>query len=245
MILQPIQYLFWGISFLSYVLLAAVMLHKGSFRRYPNLFSLAIFEIALAVILFNLTGRPHYRQYFYVYWIGAALRALIGFGIMYDIVRGIPGTQYIPKSLWKIFVRASLIITILLVWMSFERCHDTSRITGLVIGMNRGLYIAWGAIAICMFIQMGFIGIGWTPTPLRIAIGFLVNTLISLVSAYGISIWPHAGVRIDQAAQLLLVAVWAYWATTMGIERTDPDTNSSPELLDTARAILRKNPNRL
>jgi uncharacterized membrane protein YidH (DUF202 family) len=235
--LQPYQFALWALSFLSYALLAAIMLKSGAVRRFRGLFALSVFEVALAASLFHLSDRAHYRQYFYLYWGASIVRSVIGFAVLQDIVRNIPGTKYIPKQIWNTFIAVALCVTIACVWISTGMHPHTFKVTSVALAMARGMYMAWGTFAVCLFSQMGMIGLGWTTVPLRVAIGFIISTLISLTASYGMSQWPQAGFKIDQTANSLLLGVWIYWAFAMGKPHIDPDRSLLPELIDAARAV--------
>jgi hypothetical protein len=70
---------------------------------------------------------------------------------------------------------------------------------------------------------LGLVSIGWTPVPLKIAIGFLLGTMISLITSYGMSQWPFRACKLDQVGTVLLLGVWMYWAKVLGATRSDPD----------------------
>jgi hypothetical protein len=80
--LTAFQYLLWTFSLATYVTLAAVMVWRHSYRRWPFLFAMALFETVFNLAIVFLSSPSQYAAYFYTYWTAQIVRALFGFGLI-------------------------------------------------------------------------------------------------------------------------------------------------------------------
>jgi hypothetical protein len=225
MTLTALQYILWVLGFISHALVAAVMLKREAYRRWPSLFSLAIFEMLLTLILFALSHR--YALYFYTYWSGEILRVFLGLWLVFDIVGAIPGIRYTPRPLALGFLSASLVIAAGCAWMSSRGGAHTFHITMMALALDRCIYVVWGAFTICLFAAIGFCGMGWTPTLLRVASSLLAMILISAAHAYAMSVWPKYAIKIDDIFNLCTIGVWITWSGIMRFEKQSQSDRGS------------------
>jgi hypothetical protein len=236
--LSTLQYFIWAASFMAHTVLASVMIWRKSYQRWPFLFVLAIFELSLTVILFNLSDLDHYTAYFYVYWTAAIVRALIGIGILFDIVLSIPKIRYTPTSIGVGFISAATVVASGSAWLASHGGSPTFHVTMMVLAMDRCIAVIWGTFAVTMFWSIRFCGFGWRITPLRLGSAFLVMTSISGTSAYAISAWPHFGFSIDEAENLLHLGVLFYFSLIMYREQPCETSQGLETIPDFARVLL-------
>jgi hypothetical protein len=222
MTLTAPQYTLWILGFVSHVLVAAVMLKRKLYKRWPSLFSLAVFEILLTLALFTLKLSNQYPAYFYTYWAGAILRVFVGLWLVFDIATAIPGIRYAPKPLAAGFLSLSLTIAAGCAWMASSGGAHTFHLTMMALSLDRCLSVIWGAFAISLFAAIGFCGLGWTPTLLRMASSLLVLILISSTHAYAMSTWPKCAYGIDDIFNLCTLGIWLSWSEIMRKEQSTP-----------------------
>jgi hypothetical protein len=220
MTLTAAQDVLWFAGFVAHALVAIVMLRRESYRRWPSLFSLAIFELSLTLILFTIS--KHYEAYFYTYLAGAILRAFLGLWLVFDVIRALPGIQYTPKTLALGFISMAVTVAIGCAWLASSGGAHTFRITMMAFALARCISAIWGAFAITLFAGVGLCGLGWTPTPLRIAGTFLVLVLLSCADSYAMSIWPKLSIKIDEIFNLCTISVWLSWSEIMRKEQSAP-----------------------
>lgn len=220
MTLTATQYALWFAGFVAHASVAAVMFRRESYRRWPSLFSLAIFELSLTLILFALS--KHYAAYFYVYWGGYILRAFLGLWLVFDVIKSIPSVQYAPRSLSLAFLSIAIALAVGSAWLASSGGTQTFHITMMAFALGRCISVIWGTFAITLFMAIGFCGMGWTPTPLRMASTFLFLVLISCADSYAMSIWPKLSFRIDEMFNLCIIGIWFSWSEIMRKEQSAP-----------------------
>lgn len=224
MTLTATQYALWFAGFAAHALLAVVMLKGGSYRRWPSLFSLAIYEMGLTITLFSLSH--HRPMYFYVFWVGAIIRTAFGLWLVSDVIKALPGIQYAPKSLALGFVSVAVALAIGSAWMASSGGTQTFHLTMMALTLARCMSVIWGVLTITLFVGIGFCGLGWTPTPLKMASSVLVLVLLSCADSYAMSIWPKYSTHIHDIFNLCTLGVRFSWSAIMRKEQICPARGS-------------------
>lgn len=236
--LTPLQYTIAIISFIAYLSLTSIMTYRRSYSRWPFLYSLAIFEILSEVILLNLTGHTHYAAYFYTYWASKIIRALLGLGLIFDIIRAIPGIGLAPRHLLIGFTAAAAAMTTGSAWLASSGGPQSFHFTMMALSLDRCIAVTWATFSVSLFCAVGFCGLGWTPTPLRVAATFLVLTLISGANAYAMSAWLSIAYKIDTFFSLCTVGVWITWSAIMHFEKEQETVTQSDRAIAFAKALV-------
>jgi hypothetical protein len=225
--------MFLGLA-IHLALAGALLFTRKAWRRWPVLFALSLFEICLTLLLLNMTGDARYKYYFYTYWIAECLRSFIALGLLFEILRYIPGIRFAPKNLRALCVGIAVAMAIGSAWMASDGGAHTFHATMLALALDRSIYVAWGAFAIVLLYGTWISGLGWTATPLRLATGFLVFTLVSALDAYGMSAAPASASTIHTTAEFLELSVWAYWSMSILME-----SKNAPQSTETLRDLFR------
>jgi hypothetical protein len=236
--LTTLQQINCAISLIAYIALAGVMIWRSNVHKWPFLFSLSIFEIIFNLSLIPLSNPSDYAAYFYTYWVAQIVRALLGFGLIFDIVRAVPGVSLAPKNLIAGFTAAAGAMTAGSAWLASSGGASTFRLTMMALSLDRCIAVAWGTFAISLFLAMGFCGLGWTKTPLRLAATFLALTLISAANSYAMSSWPSLASRFDEFFNFCSIGVWITWSGIMYFEDEKETVMQSDRVREVDRALV-------
>lgn len=204
---------------ISCVFLFALVVRNGSYRRWPFLFSLAAFEAVIRSYLLTLNTIDHYTVYFYTYWAAEAVQGLLILGLIFDIIRRIPGIKYAPSHLAAGFVALAGAISGGCAWLAHSGGSHTFHITMMVLSMDRCIVVTWGAFALSLFWSIGFCGFGWTATLIRMASNLLIFILVCGISIYAMSAWPQYAYQIDKFTSLCITGVWIFWSGIIYLEK--------------------------
>lgn len=236
--LTPLQYVIVILSFVAYLSLAFIMTLQKSYRRWPFLYSLAAFEILSGASLLSLQGQDHYSAYFYTYWASKIIRAILGLGLIFDIVRAIPGISLAPRHLLIGFTAAAATMTTGSAWVASSGGPQSFQFTMMALSLDRCIAVTWATFSISLFCAIGFCGLAWTLTPLRIAAVFLVLTLISGANAYGMSSWLPIAHKIDTFFGFCTVGIWITWSAIMHFEGEQETVTQSDRASAFAKALV-------
>lgn len=228
------------LQILAYATLGVVILYRRSYQRWPFLFSLSILQTSVGIALLLLTGDRLYPAYFYTYWVDDLVKGFLVLGVLFDIVRVVPGVRFAPSILVLVFLGIALSVATGSVWMAFSGGAATFPITMMALSMDRCIVVVWGAFAITLFMGMGACGLGWTDTPLRLAATFLVLTFLSGADAYAMSTWPTFASKIDVCFNIFSAGVWLSWSGIILHEKQRSPTAQSEGALRLTKTILAK-----
>jgi hypothetical protein len=234
--LTAFQFLVWAISLVTYFALTVIVAQHRRYRRWPFLFGMCLFEITFNLVIVCLSH--NYRGYFYTYWISEIVRALLGLGIVFDIIRAIPGVRLAPRNLVIGFIAASSLMTAGSAWLASSGGIHTFHLTMMAMSLERCIAVTWGMFAVSLFCALGFCGMAWTRTPLRMATAFLVLTLTSGATAYAVSTWINFASKIYDVFDFCTIGVWISWSVIMHHERENEVVSQSDGVL--ARSLIAK-----
>jgi hypothetical protein len=80
---EIIRLLLWWAHPLLQSGVAALLWRRGLHKKFPVFFTYLLAQIAIFAVLYSLRG--DYDWYFWVYWIGAAISAVLGFKVIHEI----------------------------------------------------------------------------------------------------------------------------------------------------------------
>jgi len=81
------DYILWISGGVGYLLLAAVLIFKKRYRAFPWFSALLIAEILQSVILTTVCSPHHTLRYFYAYWVGEMLNAVLLAAVIFEVAR--------------------------------------------------------------------------------------------------------------------------------------------------------------
>lgn len=225
-------------SLASYALLVAVLYRKRSYHRWPFLFSLAVFEIVLTTFLLTQNSPDRYAAYSCAYWGGEVIRGFLVLGVIVDVIRRIPGSAYAPSNLIVGFLTLASTMAAGCAWLAHSGGAHTFHMTMMVFALDRCVAVIWGSFAASLFCAIGFCGLGWTKTPLRIASSLLAFIVVSGAGAYAMSAWPHYTRQIDDIANICITAIWISWSVIVYLEQEAEEVFHSDRALSFIKALL-------
>ncbi len=233
--LTRLEYVIWGLWFGTLFVSAAFMLHRKSYRQWPFLFALTCTQTLIQIALYSLSGRKHYPAYFYTYWTGIALCALLQLGVVVDIVRAIPRIRCAPWRLMILFVSIAATISIGSAWMASDAHPQVPHATAIALTIARSSSVLAVSFGLSMFLSLGSLSIGWSTPALRVASGFLVANLMAMAAAY-VMTWRVQWFRqTDQIQTCLDMGVWVFWTFTAC------RTFSTPTIsIEASNAVIKK-----
>lgn len=210
------------------------MMYLKSYRRWPALFALACFEVALTISLFTLRAPGQYRIYFYAYWCAEIVRGFLLLSLLYNCYVSIPGIQGIPANLRLLFISLAITISTVSAWLASHGGTETFHITKMALTMDRCIAIIWGTSALSIFGAIWFCGLGWIITTLKVASGYLSIAMMAGFESYFLSVWPNRLHPIHELSEIVQAGVWIYWLATMTNEHLaidhSPNRNTEPHL---------------
>lgn len=174
--------------------------------------------------------RTVYAVWFYTYWCGEILQALLGIGVIYEAVLSLPLAKLSPRSLRMAFGVACAIISIGAVYFSYLSCHDSRFFTAVAFTMQRSLAVLWCAFAASVVASVSILGLQWTSKPLSITSGFLVQSISYFITAHAAVINPHANRNLTLVHEFVCIGVIISWTLAINAKERTVQVHQ-PEIL--------------
>jgi hypothetical protein len=182
--LTPLLYALWVVLPPLQSAIGYRMWARRLYREYPLFFAYTISQIGRFIVLFwsYHTGiRDVYRQ---AYLTAEAVDFVIKFGVICElfshIFRPYDGIRQLGSTLLR---WASVILLLIAVGVAaFSSGPDADRFLAGFFAMERSVAIVQGGLLFLLFILSSSLGLQWEQRTLGIALGFAVQTSVSLAT---------------------------------------------------------------
>jgi hypothetical protein len=193
----------------------------GILRQWTFLFLLCADEtLAFPVLQYHWT----YGTYFWIYWINAAVQAILFVGLAYEVLQSIPGYDIVSLRTRTTFMGGSVTAGIIFTFIS--GLPTAKPILDLVLILNRCVTSAWVVVLMCCIGGICFVGYGFTLTGVRIATGVGLRLLSGMgaATAFTSHLTPAIKATINALDTTVGLCVAAYWCfAAMNAPKADAD----------------------
>jgi len=83
---------------------ALVLLRRKLNKQFPVFFSYVLAQIGIFVLTFPLRSADNYEWFFYAYWMGAAVSALLSFRVIHEVFLDVFRPYHTLKDLGTVLV---------------------------------------------------------------------------------------------------------------------------------------------
>jgi hypothetical protein len=199
-----------GIEFLTVIVLVKRRLH----RELPIFTVYLSFVCGHDLVLSALYGR-HPTAYFYSYWLGEVVTAILGYAVLYEIFNAVlkpyESVQRIGKLLfgWALV----LLVAVAIVTAGVASGGEAEPWMAAILAAERAVRIVQVGLALFLFMFASSLGLTWRHFVFGIATGFGLYACAELVVVAMRSYFGHIGdssfVLLKPAAMSCAVFVWA------------------------------------
>lgn len=196
-------------------ILALLILKNGLIRRWPFLFLNVVFDIALNILL--RFEAANYSAYSHIYWIGAGLKSVLSFGLLYDSVRSLHGSRYLPKRLGILFVVICTTCAVGAFFVSLGHHTTSNHFVDTAIMLDDCACTAWMAFAVVMLGCISFMGFAWSRQSLQITGGFVIFVASSLIAEHAMRLYPNLTRPISICNSIIYLVVLFSWTYSVAI----------------------------
>ena len=214
--------------FAGYSAVAITIARKQLLRVWPLLFLFCTATALMTVLTVALQGhRSTYTAYFYMHWIGEAVRAVLMLGVLYETAHTVPLVRQIPGSARTFFATLICATTLAAVFYTAEQAPATPyAFTNAAMMLERCASIAWCVFALGLFATIALVGLAWTDLPLRIARGAVWQTLVAIACTHAISMHPPSRIAVTIFGDCLHLCSVPYWCWAL----RQPDSETTEDL---------------
>jgi hypothetical protein len=189
---------------------AVVLWRRGLHKKFPVFFTYLIAEIAIFAACFPL--RSHYNWYFWVYWLGAAISAVLGFKVIHEIFLDVFRPYHTLKDLGTvIFKWAGVVMLLVSVVVAFSNSLNRDPLVHAVITLHRSVRLVQFGLILFLLLFSRFLGVSRRQLSFGIALGFgflAGPELMLLALAFGGFLHKDGFTLANLAAYNLSIVIW-------------------------------------
>lgn len=212
------QFLTETLSLLPVVLQGAitlVMIRRKLAIIFPFFFSYTAAVLSTSLVLDFL---PYgHRAYSLVYWSGDALAVLLGFAVIFEILRHIlpssSSLKMVLNAVWVLATVAAVTALVMLVWAKPGTEKDW--LLAVIVLAERSVRFLQASLLIVAIALMSRLGLTWRDESLGIIAGFGIYSALALI-VYEFGYFLHqmsstVFVLLNSAAYNLATIIWAFY----------------------------------
>lgn len=213
------------------MLLAAVLLSKRMWRKYPIFCAYSLFNLFEAAMTYALFGNK--AAYFYAYWFCEAVGIILGLGLVREIFTEVFSPHLALRRLTTIVFRSAIVglVLLALVVIYLQSGNARGMVKGVLLAAEAARLIEVGLIMF-LFLASGAFGLHWRQNVFGMALGLGMFGAIELIDVtmigYVSSTMAHALNLARSVTFASSVLIWLGYFLT-------PERVSNSEVPDRAQ----------
>ncbi len=199
------------------VLQAAVVIamwRRKLYQQFPVFFAYLLCQIAIFGAIFPF--RHHYAWFFWIYWIGATVNAILSFKIIHEIFLDVFRPYHTLKDLGTVvFKWAGAVMLLVSVVVAFSNSSDQGPLMLAVTTLQRSVRLVQFGLVLFLLLFSGFLGVSRRQLSFGIALGFgaCAGAELMLLALYsGGILHPATMNRANMAIYNLTIFIWFGYA---------------------------------
>jgi hypothetical protein len=226
---QIAQYL-WCAQPLLQAVVAIVLWRRGLRKKFPVFFAYILAQIAIFGVTFPLRSTENYEWFFYVYWAGAAVSALLGFRVIHEVFLDVFRPYDTLKDLGTVLFKwAAVVMLLVAVVVAFSSSNSGEQwgiwerfLIQAVTSLQRSVRLVQCGLILFLLLFSSFLGISRRQQSFGIALGFGLFAsaeLILIVLNAGSYLSVGRASLINLAAYDAAIAIWLVYVLAPSLAR--------------------------
>jgi hypothetical protein len=158
-------------------------------KQFPVFFSYLLAQIGIFVVVFPLfqgarSDQNFYEFYFYLYWLGTAISAFLGFKVIHEIFLDVFRPYHTLKDLGTVLFKwAGVVMLLVSVVVAFSNSSSFEHgpIVHAVTTLQRSVRMVQCGLILFLMLFSGFLGVSRKQQSFGIALGFGMFASVELV----------------------------------------------------------------
>ncbi|HYU47026.1 MAG TPA: hypothetical protein VEK84_12730 [Terriglobales bacterium] len=206
----------WCLHPILQSVVAVVLWRRGLHKKFPVFFAYLIAQNAYFAACFPLRG--NYNWYFWVYWLGAAISAVLGFKVIHEIFLDVFRPYHTLKDLGTVvFKWAGVVMLLVSVVVAFSDSLNRDPLVQAVVTLQRSVRLVQFGLTLFLLLFSRFLGVSRRQLSFGIALGFgffASTELLFLALASGGFLHKEGFTLANLAAYNLSIAIWIGYSLT-------------------------------
>ena len=222
-IIDSAYYPLWFAHPVLQVGLAVAIWRRKLLRTYPVFFTYVVSEVVMFVVLF--ASQKNYDYYFYLYWTGAGISALLGFKVIHEVFTDVLKPFHALRDFSTMLVRWAGLVVMLIAIMSAMGSMKSGFpvVTAGLLSLERSVRVMQCGLVLFLLMFSRYLGISRRHRSFGVALGFGIFAVLEL-AVFGLRVAGIVDPTTLSLASMMsynvAVLVWfAYFALPAGEQR--------------------------
>lgn len=222
--------LWWAQPTLQSVV-AVIMWRRKIYRQFPIFFYFLVAQVLNFAVTYPLYHYTAYHWYFWCYWIGEAVNAILGFKVIHEIFLDVFRPYHALKDLGTpVFQWAGAVMLLVSMVVAASNSFSQDPIVHAVTTLERAVFMVQFGLILFLIVFSRFLGVSRRQTSFGVALGFglFAGTELMLLAMQAgglIGRTSHATYNlINMLAYNTAVVIWLTYSLLPKVAR-DPKVN--------------------
>jgi hypothetical protein len=161
---------------------AAVLWRRKLYRQFPVFFSFLVVQVAFFAVTYPLYRDATYKWYFWFYWLGEAVNAVLGFKVIHEIFLDVFRPYHALKDLGTpVFKWAGVVMLLVSVVVAASNTYSQDPIVHAVTTLERSVCMVQFGLILFLILFSRFLGVSRKQFSFGIALGFGLSAGMELL----------------------------------------------------------------
>src|SRR5207244_6294160 len=204
----------WMIQPVLQLGVAGIMFRRKLHQTFPVFFAYILFQIPIFCLVFAAYEWGSYSQYFYTYWICAAISLVLGFKVIHEIFVDVFRPYHALKDLGSVLFKWAGLVMLLVagVVAASSTAASDGPIVQAILTMQTSVRLIQCGLVLFLLVFSKYLGVSWRQRNFGIALGFgtfaSIELLLVALGASSLGVGTMSRSMINMSAYNCAIVVW-------------------------------------
>jgi hypothetical protein len=209
---QTVVFCLWGVQPILQSVVAAIFWRRKLHRQFPAFFWFLLAQITNFAITFPLWLTGSRTLYFWFFWLGEAVNAVLGFKVIHEIFLDVFRPYHTLKDLGTLLFKwAGVVLLLLSVVVAFSNSLDRDPVVHALTTLQRSVGVVQLGLILFLLLFSRFLGVSRKQVSFGISLGFGlfagVELLMLALNSGGFVAQDNLNL-IDMATWNMAILIW-------------------------------------
>src|SRR6059058_1607814 len=226
----------WMIQPVLQLGVAGIMLRRKLHKTFPVFFAYIVSQLPIFCLVFSAYKWGNYEEYFYSYWICAAISLVLGFKVIHEIFLDVFRPYHALKDLGSVLFKWAALVMMLVAIVVAAASPTTQQgpIVQAVVTVQRCVRVSQCGLILFLLVFSKYLGVSWRQHSFGISLGFggfaSIELLLVALGASSLGVGTMSRSIINMSAYNCAIVVWLAYALAKS-----PVRDNSVNMLRTQR----------
>ena len=209
---QTVVFCLWGVQPILQSVVAAIFWRRKLHRQFPAFFWFLVAQVANFAVTFPLWLTGNRTLYFWFFWLGEAVNAVLGFKVIHEIFLDVFRPYHTLKDLGTLLFKwAGVVLLLLSLVVAFSNSLDRDPVVHALTTLQRSVGVVQLGLILFLLLFSRFLGVSRKQVSFGISLGFGlfagVELLMLALNSGGFVAQDNLNL-IDMATWNMAILIW-------------------------------------